>query len=160
MYAPILVPVDFSDCARHAFTLAGEIARFQNRPLVILHVSHDRVLADAEHDQIDPQHPSLPMVDLARRQLSAFVEEQVECEPDLAKLDNLRTVVVDGIPASRILEVAQREGASLIVMGSHGRKGFARLLMGSVAEAVTRKSPVPVTIVKNGTNGYSRESAA
>jgi len=160
MHAPILVPVDFSDCAHNALTLAAELARSQDRPLVILHVSHDRVLADGQRCHIDPQHPSLPLIDIARRRLSAFVEEQVKREPVLAKLDDLRALVVDGIPAHRIVEVAQREGADLIVMGSHGRSGFARLMMGSVAEAVTRKSPVPVTVVKNGMNGYAAESAA
>ena len=57
---------------------------------------------------------------------------------------------MDGIPESRIVEVAQRECDGLIIMGSHRRSGFARLLMRSGAEAVTRQSPVRVTVVNNG----------
>ena len=55
---------------------------------------------------------------------------------------------VTGEPAAAIVEFARSENVDLIVMGTHGRTGFSRLLMGSVAEAVVRKAPCPVLTLK------------
>jgi nucleotide-binding universal stress UspA family protein len=55
---------------------------------------------------------------------------------------------VDGAPAREVTEIARTDGYDLIVMGSHGRRGFNRLLMGSVAEKVLRLASCPVLCVK------------
>lgn len=60
----------------------------------------------------------------------------------------LTTETVEGRPAESIVETARRCGADLIVMGSHGRTGVARALLGSVAGKVVGLSPIPVMIVK------------
>lgn len=59
----------------------------------------------------------------------------------------VETVVMKGTPAKTILAYVETESIDGIVMGSEGRSGVSRVLLGSVAEAVTRRSPVPVTIV-------------
>jgi nucleotide-binding universal stress UspA family protein len=59
-----------------------------------------------------------------------------------------RTLVRSGDPAAEILGCAKAEGASLIAMSTHGRSGLRRTLFGSVAEAVVRRSPLPVLIVR------------
>ena len=56
--------------------------------------------------------------------------------------------VVVGLPATRILEMAEREDARLIVMGAHGRTGLADALLGSKVERVMRLASLPVTVVK------------
>ncbi|MGB5535376.1 MAG: universal stress protein, partial [Thiogranum sp.] len=56
--------------------------------------------------------------------------------------------LVVGLPVNRILEVAKKSDASMIVMGSQGRTGLAHALLGSKAEQVVHLSPIPVTIVK------------
>jgi universal stress protein A len=61
---------------------------------------------------------------------------------------NARKVVVVGQPAETIIEQAEIHDVDLIIIGSHGRAGLTRLLMGSVAEAVLRKAPCPVLIIK------------
>lgn len=53
-----------------------------------------------------------------------------------------------GLPVNRILEAAEKTGARMIVMGSQGRTGLARALLGSKAEQVVRLAPLPVMIVK------------
>ena len=58
------------------------------------------------------------------------------------------TETVRGTPARRIVEFAEEEGVDQIVIGSHGRSGVSRVLLGSVAEQVVRRSPVPVTVVR------------
>lgn len=60
----------------------------------------------------------------------------------------LETVVGTGEPASHIVDFADEQDVDHIVMGSHGRTGVTRILLGSVTETVTRRSPVPVTIVR------------
>jgi nucleotide-binding universal stress UspA family protein len=58
------------------------------------------------------------------------------------------TTVEVGRPARTIVDYAEEEGYDQIVMGSHGRSGVSRILLGSVAETVVRRSPVPVTVVR------------
>ena len=59
------------------------------------------------------------------------------------------TEIETGRPAGVIVECAEKEGVDQVVMGSHGREGVSRLLLGSVAETVVRRSPVPVTVVRD-----------
>ena len=56
-----------------------------------------------------------------------------------------------GTPVTRILEVAKKKQASMIIIGSHGRTGLSHLLVGSKAERVVQLSPIPVTVVKSST---------
>ncbi|MEM4781353.1 MAG: universal stress protein [Halalkalicoccus sp.] len=60
----------------------------------------------------------------------------------------LETVTGEGKPSGEIVEYAEENPIDAIVMGSHGRSGASRVLLGSVAETVTRRSPVPVTVVR------------
>jgi nucleotide-binding universal stress UspA family protein len=60
------------------------------------------------------------------------------------------TVLVEGPPATAVIRVAKRKGAHLIVVGTHGRTGVQRMLMGSVAERIVRLSPCPVLTVRPG----------
>jgi nucleotide-binding universal stress UspA family protein len=61
---------------------------------------------------------------------------------------DLETEIEVGRPAPTIVDVAGDEDVDMIVMGSHGREGLSRILLGSVAEHVLRESPVPVTVVR------------
>jgi nucleotide-binding universal stress UspA family protein len=65
-----------------------------------------------------------------------------------------------GDPATTIVEVAEQENCDLIVMGTHGRTGFARLLMGSVAEAVVRRANCPVFTYKLPRRTPAKEKTA
>jgi nucleotide-binding universal stress UspA family protein len=78
----------------------------------------------------------------ARQQLDAFARKH------FAALERIREDVRDGDTAAEILRAATDAGCDLIVMGTHGRTGLGRLLMGSVAEQVVRKAPCPVVTVK------------
>jgi nucleotide-binding universal stress UspA family protein len=67
------------------------------------------------------------------------------------------SLIEHGDPKSRIIEIAERENADLIVLGSHGRKGVTRFLMGSVSEAMSRYAPCSVEIVRSRNAGSKRE---
>lgn len=77
--------------------------------------------------------------------------EEIFADIEALELDANRTIETateTGSPARSIVEYAEEHGIDHIVMGSHGRKGVERILIGSVAETVVRRSPVPVTIVR------------
>lgn len=83
-------------------------------------------------------------------------ETQANAEKELAALENtidtnvnLRIIVIEGDPVSSILATAEREKADLLIVGTAGRKGLTRMVMGSVAEGVTRKSHVPVLVLRS-----------
>jgi nucleotide-binding universal stress UspA family protein len=79
-------------------------------------------------------------------------EEAVEKAARLLRMYGFRvkTLVDRGDPKSRIIELATKEKADLIVLGTHGRRGVNRFLMGSVSEAVSRYAPCSVEIARNG----------
>ena len=115
----------------------------------MLHVVHDP--ADAPGSYLKSNEDLLrPMEDVATEMLDQFLEEFQAKHAGLGALGDVEKVLVKGIPATRILEVAQSKRARLIVMGSRGRTGLPHLLLGSKAERVVQMSPIPVTIVNSG----------
>lgn len=72
----------------------------------------------------------------------------------------VETVVIEGPPSPSILELARARGADLIAIGTHGRRGIERLVLGSVAEGVLRFAPVPVLVVHRGKRAAKKKSEA
>ena len=70
-----------------------------------------------------------------------------------ARLGGVSTMLREGQPAAEILAAIQETGAGLVIMGTHGRRGVGRMFVGSVAESVARRSPVPVTMVRPADDG-------
>lgn len=86
---------------------------------------------------------------LGRRQRERASELLAEAAERAASEDRaLHTEIEEGHPPTVIVSYAEERGIDQIVVGSHGRTGVERLLLGSVAEAVVRRSPVPVTVVR------------
>jgi nucleotide-binding universal stress UspA family protein len=159
---PVLVPVDFSSCSRAALLWAARFVGFSGVPLVILHVIHESGRQTGFYRRHDTATKVLkPIETIAEDMLSEFVDE-VFAEAGAAPDIEVRTVLVTGLPATRIVEVAVQQEAGLIVMGTHGRSGLSRLAAGSVAAEVMTRSGVPVTVVKEGRNveTFSAESPA
>lgn len=137
----ILFPTDFSKPAECAFPLACSMARDHGAKVVILHVIPP-MFVDGELMASVP----LPPVDYKAEMWEAFRKLQV-IEPRAREL-RVETRVWEGDPVYGILAAAKETAADLIVMGTHGRTGLGRLVMGSVAEKVLRKAPCPVLTVK------------
>ena len=132
----ILFPTDFSEASEHAFPLACALTRDYGARLVILHVAPLPTIAFGEG--VVPPNPELYAHE-AHEQLNRL---QV---PDADVRAERR--FEEGDPATEILRAAQELPADLIVLGTHGRTGLRRLLMGSVAEQVVRKARCPVLTV-------------
>jgi nucleotide-binding universal stress UspA family protein len=131
----ILVPYDGSEQSTDALRYAGE--NFPGATITLLHVVEPEGLAD----QIGLTEEDDPREQAATERL-AEVRDQQEYPADI------ETAVVGGRPIHEILQFTEDNSIDHIVMGSHGRDGAVRLLLGSVAETVVRRAPVPVTVVR------------
>jgi len=132
----ILHPTDFSDRSRHALHLACALARDYEARLVVLHAVPVSVFAYGEG--VVPPEPEL-LVAEAREQLDRLVIPDRDLPAE--------RVVEEGDPAAVIVHAARELPADLIVLGTHGRTGLGRLLMGSVAEQAVRRAACPVLTV-------------
>ncbi len=145
-FKKILFPVDLSEVTPKLVPYVKEMAATFDAEVHLLFVA--RILQ--HFTSIYVPHPSISkfeaeIVEGAEKKLQEFVEEQFETDSCTAR-------VVLGDPAEEILNYAQAEGIDLIIIGTHGRKGLERIIFGSVAERVVKKSLVPVLTV----NPYRR----
>jgi universal stress protein A len=132
----ILFPTDFSDNAQPAFVMACSLARDLGARVVVLHVMPPP-LGDEEFEARNHPEEYYGSVRKVLHLIQA-PEQNVRVEHRLE----------EGVPATVIVDVAREIHAGLIVMGTHGRTGLTRLLLGSVAEKVLRKAACPVLTVK------------
>ena len=139
----ILFPTDLSAHSNWALAYASLFAAESGATLHILHVDdlHDLSSNMTERGYVYPA----PWDHSDRVQVR---EELSEIAPTMLGLP-FKHHYLRGNPAQEIIEFAKSNGVDFIVMASHGRTGLARLVMGSVAEEVTRKAPCPVLIVKH-----------
>jgi nucleotide-binding universal stress UspA family protein len=137
----VLIPYDGSERADEAIAYAA--SEHASDEIVLLHVL-DFVEAgyNAPPDTVVPGYWEewYEEAEANGRELLADAADAFDGE--------VETEVVVGRPARTILEYAEDEGVEAIVMGSHGRDGLSRILLGSVAETVVRRASVPVTVVR------------
>ena len=140
-FKQIICPVDFSESSVRAFAHAAAIARWYDAQLTVLHVVPTFEPIQVRGDLGDPVRVVTPM---PREQ----VLEEMSRTLDLAAVSPRATPIAEsGDPQTTIVDQAVSKKADLIVMGTHGRRGFKRLLLGSVTEAVLREAPCPVLTV-------------
>jgi nucleotide-binding universal stress UspA family protein len=132
-----LHPTDFSYYSGSALEFACALARDYKARLVLLHVGARPTVVFGEG--VVPPAPEL-FEQEARQRL-----EQLAVPETGNRIDRR---LEQGDPAAEILRVAGEECAELIVMGTHGRSGLSRLLLGSVAESVVRDACCPVLVVR------------
>lgn len=139
----ILVPHDFSPGAERALDLACELASRLDARLVLGHVTTLPAGLDADAMVKDPDTARLvPAEDLARASARRKLAETGERLHASGVKVETRVAIAEVVPG--ILALADECDADLIAMGTHGRSGLEHLLLGSVAEKVIRKSPIPV----------------
>ncbi|NQU56459.1 MAG: universal stress protein [Rhodospirillales bacterium] len=144
---PVLCAVDFSGDSRAAVRWAKRNAACLKTSLLVLHIIHDPLDAPGYYKQAEGENLR-PMEDVAEAMMREFVLDELGLDLDKDETGEVQTKLMLGVPVPRILEVAEKVDAQIIVMGSQGRTGLKYLLLGSKAEQVVRLSPVPVTIVK------------
>lgn len=143
LYDRILIPTDGSDGVERAVRHAVDLAHAHGATLHALYVvntaGYGGLPMDASFEGIDEM-------------LRADAEEAVALVEAVADDYDvpIETAIIEGSPSREIVRYAEREGMDLVVMGTHGRGGIDRLLLGSVAEKVVRGSNVPVLTVRVG----------
>ena len=135
----ILHPTDFSASANEALAVAGSLARHHGAKLVLLHVVQ-RPVSNVAGMPVPPPPPQVIDWESLKSQLSDLIARTkgIQAESRLVEAD----------PATAIVQTATELRADLIVIGTHGRTGLSRLLMGSVAEQVIRNATCPVLTAK------------
>jgi len=139
--ARVLVPVDFNDCSIEALEYAVQVAKQFRAAVVVLHV-------------VEPASYGLDFTLAAKGDAKKLKEAVTACLEKYTRAIKSQKIAAEpivhsGTPGESILAVAATKSADLIVLGTHGRKGFTHLVSGSVAEAVVRHAPCPVLTVKS-----------
>ena len=138
----ILFPIDFSECSEMVFPNALEMAKKFGARLHLLFVARDISYLTAIDVSRDVLMNTVSEVARAgENKMEAF------CGKHMGDFSNYETKVVMGSPAEDILKYATEKGIDLIILGTHGRKGMDRILMGSVTDHVIKHASLPVLTV-------------
>lgn len=137
----ILVSIDSDPIAAHAADIGADMARLAGAELAFIHVI-EPALVNAADTGIQPDVFVASAREAARRMIEDFRKRLPQ---QTAALDFVQI----GNAAAEIVNAARDWPADLIVIGSHGRGGLKRALLGSVAEAVMRQAPCPVLVVRS-----------
>jgi len=143
LFHRIVVPTDFSSCAEAAWEIAQRLAAAVGSELVLAHVLVEAPLFDESPFNTEKTRG---VFEVATR----WAEEHIEQWAAAAKRKGLkvRTAMRRGQPHAEVVALAMDERAALVVLGTHGRGGLDRALLGSVADRVVRLAPCPVLTVR------------
>lgn len=145
--APVLAAVDFSEESRAALLWAARQAQLEEASLLVLHVAHDS--AENPGFYMSPDDDTLtPILGVAENMMQDFLQRAKTDHPELPALVTAQTRLVEGLPAGRIIEVAENTGARLVAIGNVGRSALKSIILGSVADEVLRGCAIPVVIIK------------
>jgi nucleotide-binding universal stress UspA family protein len=139
----ILVASDFSETAAHALRFASSVAERSGARLRVIY-------ADEFMPPLDEIAVATNLADVDLPELVSTAQDQliVHVHMNVSSFVPFETEVIVGAPVASIIREAKTSGADLLVMGTHGRTGFSRLLLGSVCESVVHAVPIPVIAVK------------
>jgi nucleotide-binding universal stress UspA family protein len=133
----ILVPIDFSDHSRAVLRVAESMARSERAEMILAHVV----------EPVQPIATTAPYPHVETAMVEANRDKLHSISPSDPST-SFKHCLKQGSAGKGIVEIAEEERVDLIVMGTHGRRGLSRLLMGSVAEEVVRHAPCPVLTLK------------
>ena len=140
----VVVATDFSKTSDAALAYGRELARTFGAKLQLLHITDNIVTRYAFEGAM-----ALPMdVQIEYEKSSQDRIDAMLREDDRRELGAIAVMRVSNSPADAIVEYAKEAGADVIVVGTHGRKALAHLVLGSVAERVVRLAPCPVLTVR------------
>ncbi len=131
MFNKIMIPTDGSEVAQKAEDIAIELAKKFNAVVIAVHVIDEKLI--------------YPLDVLEEEGENILSNVKKKCQKLGVKVDE---VLVFGNPAHDMKKIASKTGADLVVIGSHGKSGIEKLLMGSVAETTLKTVDVPILLVK------------
>jgi len=146
MFKHILLATDGSDLAQKAVAQGLELARQLNAKVSVLTVTKPWWT-----EVVGFWIPSPPVIRAYEKSTAEGVAKMASLVGDVAKEKEINCSVLhikEGHPVDGIIESAKKSGCDLIVVGSHGRRGVERILLGSVAAAVVAESAIPVLVCR------------
>jgi nucleotide-binding universal stress UspA family protein len=143
VFSRILVPTDFSTCSEAAWELAQRLARATGAELVLLHVLPETPL----YSEVPWTMSHVKEVYVAARKWGDDALERWVARARASGF-SARPILREGVAHREIAALATAEQADLVVIGTHGRGGIDRALLGSVADRVVRSAPCPVLTVR------------
>jgi nucleotide-binding universal stress UspA family protein len=143
-FKKILVPVDFGESSKQALEVAIGLAKQFGAELTLVHTWEIPVYGYGAME-FSAMDMLTPIQSAATEQLDALVAEVKRQLPDV------KGVLARGVAWREVLSVVEQTKPDLVVMGTHGRRGVGRAILGSVAEKIVRMSPVPVLTVRSKT---------
>ena len=152
MYKRILVPIDGSTASMTGLQEATRLAKSSGGKLRILHVVDGIAF-------VDFHGAFMPDLDKFRESGNKLVKDvMARVRKQNVRADSVVVENMTGRAADTIVKEAKKFDAQVIVMGTHGRRGLNRLVLGSDAEIVLREAPVPVLLVRSGKRGTRKKS--
>jgi nucleotide-binding universal stress UspA family protein len=139
----IFCAVDFSPPSRRALRVAADLAARVDAKLTVLHVRDVPSVPIAELAAAPPPDA----VERARYEAARLLES-ARLEAEALAPGRVAAELLEGEPAWEVVKYAASRGADLLVVGTHGRTGVRRFMMGSIAERVLREAPCPVLAVR------------
>ncbi|STO24025.1 universal stress protein [Fluoribacter gormanii] len=146
MYQNILVAIGDSDTSMQAFQEAIKLSKVHQAKLRIVHVTNEFYApylgTGVDYEKLEASFKEYGQQFLNKMQTIAR-QQHADCETQLLEMNPSNEKV-----AEKIIEAAKNWPADLIVIGTHGRRGYQHLLLGSVAEGVIRNAPMPILLIR------------
>lgn len=144
MFDKILFPTDFSDVAAKALQYVKQLREAGGREVIVLHV------IDQSNLELLSSYSTIQDYVTIEKEIERRSQEEIGfIANDLKQLGfSVKERVEKGVPLRVVLQVAEEENPSVIVVGSHGKSNLEEMLLGSVSEKVVRKARHPVMVVK------------
>ncbi len=153
MFKEILLPTDGSEGAEEAINDAVGLAKTFGAKIHIVHV------VEAPRLQDYGSFFALPNILEELRKSGTEILKRTREYIHESGFEDVLTSQREGYPADEIMDYVDRKKIDLIVMGTHGRRGFNRVVLGSIAEEVVRRSPVPVLTIRMNSAKIKKKSS-
>lgn len=143
----VLLAIDGSEISKEAVARVPDLVRLDGSEIILLTISPNPVMPDMTGFMAPPYID----YNLLSQQVKAEAESTLAEAADVLRGRGLepKTVFLQGDPGEEILEVIRNHGIDLVVVGSHGRTGFKKFLLGSVSAKIVNEAPCPVLVIKN-----------
>jgi len=150
----ILVPIDFTETSERALDYAVELARKLDAKVTVMHAYELPIYGFPDGALVASVDVATRISQASQEGLQGALDRRKDCGVEM------RAILRDGPPADEIATVADEIGADLVVLGTHGRRGLRRAIMGSVAEEVVRACQCPVLTVHDPREPSSKRGHA
>lgn len=148
----IIVPIDFSEQSENALKVAASLAKKHGSEIIALHMLE---LNEAMISSSEGFHPeqTVFLIKMAEKRINEFLDK-----PYLEGVKNVTPIIKHFKVFSEVNDVAEKHGADMIIMGSHGSDGLKEIFVGSNAEKVVRNSEIPVLVIKDEMEDFKAEN--